>query len=583
MYAPRRAATRRGSSSRRTGVCRAVSGGAGDYSGQGWLGPLGHGPRARPGGSGSLDHVRRGRRARCRPASGARGFHAPQALLPGGYSLRGPGGEGPASEDDGAGLRDGDRGPGTQYLQPGARRYPGLRGRDRGGGPLRRPAPALHGRTTVRRRPQEEGSGGRWYRISGRCRPRARPGMSARCGDLTPPCRGCRHRAGVHRAGGGGRRGVAHPARRTALERGGRLKRLEIVQIGIGHVGRKVAQIVLEERKRWREREGIEVSYRAVSDTSGALVGEEVLPQAIRLKEAGGKLSEFGVEPLEEVLLSDPAPGTMRAVVDVAVHGGTYDLDLLGVQNGSYLVLSNKGPLSGSMAQYEQLTGMLRERLWHEATVGAGMPIISTMHGLIEGGDEILEIQASPSGTLGFVMSAVEGGRRFSEAVKEAVALAYAEPDPRDDLSGLDVARKAIILARKMGRRIEPEEIPYTSLVPEGLEGVSLDEFMRRLPEHDEAFAQRLLAVEEHHMLRYLARIPKDGPVTVGLVDEPVESPFGPISGPENVFDFRTRRYSDVTLTIRGPGAGPERTASGVVFDLLDIAHTAVTDNGKDF
>ena len=360
------------------------------------------------------------------------------------------------------------------------------------------------------------------------------------------------------------------------------MKRLEIVQIGLGHVGRKVAQIVLEERKRWRE-DGLELTYRAVSDTSGALVGEELLPQAIRKKENGGKLDELAVvEPLEEVLLSEPAPGTARVVVDVAVHGGTYDLDLLGIRNGSYLVLSNKGPLSGSTRQYEQLVNMLPERLWHEATVGAGMPIISTLDGLISSGDVILEIQASPSGTLGFVMSAVEGGRRFSEVVEEAVALAYAEPDPRDDLSGLDVARKAIILARKMGREIEPEEIPYESLVPDGLEDVSLEEFMRRLPEHDEAFAERLLAVEEHHMLRYLSRIPREGPVTVGLVEEPVESPFGPISGPENVFDFRTRRYSDVTLTIRGPGAGPERTASGVVLDLLDIAHKAVEDDGKE-
>jgi homoserine dehydrogenase len=359
------------------------------------------------------------------------------------------------------------------------------------------------------------------------------------------------------------------------------VKRLEVVQIGLGHVGRAVAQIVLEERKRWRERYGLEIVYRAISDTTGALIGEELLPQAIRAKENGGKLAQFGVEPLEDVLASDPAPGFTRAVVDVAVHGGTYDLDVLGVRNGSCLVLSNKGPLSGSTERYEQLARMLPDRLWHEATVGAGMPIISTLDGLLAGGDEILEIQASPSGTLGFVMSAVEAGRRFSEAVKEAVALAYAEPDPRDDLSGLDVARKAIILARKMGRVVEPEEIPYESLVPEGLEDVSLEEFMERLPEHDEAFAERLLAVEEHHMLRYLARIPREGPVTVGLVDEPVESPFGPISGPENVFDFRTRRYSDVTLTIRGPGAGPERTASGVVFDLLDIAHKVVEYDRK--
>jgi homoserine dehydrogenase len=360
------------------------------------------------------------------------------------------------------------------------------------------------------------------------------------------------------------------------------VKRLEIVQIGLGHVGRAVAQIVLEERKHWRERYGLELVYRAVSDTSGALVGEALLPQAIRTKEDGGKLSELDVEPLEEILVSEPAPGYTRVVVDVAVHGGTYDLDLLGIQNGSCLVLSNKGPLSESTERYEKLTRMLPDRLWHEATVGAGMPIISTLDGLLASGDEILEIQASPSGTLGFVMSAVEAGRRFSEAVKEAVALAYAEPDPRDDLSGLDVARKAIILARKMGRTIEPEEIPYKSLVPEGLEDVSLEEFMERLPEHDEAFAERLLAVEEHHMLRYLARIPRKGPVTVGLVDEPVESPFGPISGPENVFDFRTRRYSDVTLTIRGPGAGPERTGSGVVFDLLDIAHKVLKDDGEE-
>ena len=359
------------------------------------------------------------------------------------------------------------------------------------------------------------------------------------------------------------------------------MKRLEIVQLGLGHVGRAVAQIVLEERKHWRERYyGLEVSYRAVSDTSGALVGEELLPQALRLKEDGGRLSELGVEPLERVLRSEPAPGATRVLVDLAVHGGTFDLDLLGVQGGAYLVLSNKGPLSGSTAEYEELVQTLPDRLWHEATVGAGMPIISTLESLIAGGDEILEIQASPSGTLGFVMSAVEGGRSFSEAVKEAVDLHYAEPDPRDDLSGLDVARKAIILARKMGREIEPEEIPYESLVPEGLQGVPLTEFMERLPEADEAFAERLLAVEEHHMLRYLAHIPREGQITVGLRDTPVESPFGPISGPENVFDFRTRRYSDVTLTIRGPGAGPQRTASGVVFDLLDIAHKAIEDDG---
>lgn len=354
------------------------------------------------------------------------------------------------------------------------------------------------------------------------------------------------------------------------------VKKLEIVQIGMGNVGRAVAQIVLEERKDWRDQHGIDIEYRAIADTSGALVGEDLLAQAVRVKEDGGKLSELGVEPIEDVLESDPAPGRLRVVVDLAVHGGTYDLDTLGVRNGAYLVLSNKGPLSGTMAEYRELVGTLRERLWHEATVGAGMPVISTLDMLQESGDEILEIQASPSGTLGYIMGEVEKGNSFSDAVKKAVELHYAEPDPRDDLSGLDVARKAIILARKMGRDIEPDEIPYESLVPEGLEDVPLEEFMDRLPEADEDFRKRLLAVEDGRRLRYLAKVPKAGRVEVGLVEALVESAFGPIDGPENVFDFRTRRYSDVTLTVSGPGAGPERTASGVVFDLLDIAHKAL-------
>jgi len=357
------------------------------------------------------------------------------------------------------------------------------------------------------------------------------------------------------------------------------VRRVELVQLGLGHVGRATAQILLQERKRWRDRHGIDLRYHAVADTSGALVGEDLLPQAIKLKEGGGSLSGLGVEPLDEVLASEPEPGVTRIVVDLAVHGGTFPQDLAGVRNGSFLVLSNKGPLSGSSEDYHRLISETPDRLWFEATVGAGMPIISTLKYLLESGDEVFEIQASPSGTLGFIMSAVESGRSFSEAVREAVELHYAEPDPRDDLSGLDVARKAIILARTMGREVEPEEIAYESLVPEGLEDVSQEEFMARLPESDEAFAGRLNSVEPGHMLRYLATIPQDGPVEVGLMDTPVESPFGPIDGPENVFDFRTRRYDDVTLTITGPGAGPHRTASGVVYDILDIVNKAVVDS----
>src|SRR5919107_2499574 len=146
------------------------------------------------------------------------------------------------------------------------------------------------------------------YRHTRRRRPGTRQALPARGGHPRPPFRQPRRRSRVRRGGRRWPRGPAgfargpDPADGNSDRRRGGVRRLEIVQLGLGHVGRAVAQIVLEERKRWLEVHGIEVRYRAVSDTSGALVGEELLPKAIRLKEEGGKLAELGVEPLEDVL-----------------------------------------------------------------------------------------------------------------------------------------------------------------------------------------------------------------------------------------------------------------------------------------
>lgn len=352
------------------------------------------------------------------------------------------------------------------------------------------------------------------------------------------------------------------------------MKRVEVVQIGLGHVGRAVAQLILEERKRWLEQWGIEVHYRAVADTSGALIGEDLLPQAIRLKEWGGKLAELGTEPLEQVLSEPSDPRFTRIVLDLAVNGATYAPDLLAAKGGAGLVLSNKGPLARECEEYVALRDYAGEALRYEATVGAGLPVISTLKGLLEGGDEVLEIQASPSGTLGFILSAVEQGHSFSGAVKEAVARFYAEPDPRDDLSGLDVARKALILARTLHRALEPADIPFESLVPDALSKVSTEEFLERLPEADRGFEERVKDAAGRGMaLRYLARIPAEGPVEVGLREVPLNSPFSRLTGTENAFVFKTRRYSHIPITVAGPGAGPECTAGGVVYDLLEIVH----------
>ena len=353
------------------------------------------------------------------------------------------------------------------------------------------------------------------------------------------------------------------------------MKRVEIVQIGLGNVGRAVARMILEERENWRERFGIDVRYRAVADRSGALCGERCLEQAIEVKERGGKLEEIGTEPIKDLLAEPPEYGTCRVVMDLAVNGVPYPLDLQAIMSGAGLVLSNKGPISRSYEEYRALEGA-GEMLRYEATVGAGLPVISTLENLMESGDDVEEITATPSGTLGFILSAVERGKPFSEAVREAVERHYAEPDPRDDLSGLDVQRKALILGRTLGRELEPDAVSYESLVPGHLDDVSREEFLERLPEADEEFAERVReAAERGKVLRYLARIPVKGEVEVGLREVESESPFARLSGTENAFVFKTRRYAEMPITICGPGAGPEVTASGVVYDLLEIANAS--------
>jgi aspartokinase/homoserine dehydrogenase 1 len=210
----------------------------------------------------------------------------------------------------------------------------------------------------------------------------------------------------------------------------------------------------------------------------------------------------------------------------------------------------------------------------HETTVGAGLPIIDTFHKLVESGDRILRIEGCTSGTLGFLLDEVSKGKKFSDALKRAMHLGFTEPDPRDDLSGMDVARKALILARLIGYQGELKDIPVDSLVPEGLRSVSRDEFVARIAELDAPWEVRARqARDKGQVWRYVARITRQR-VTVSLVAVPLTSPFAALKGTDNQVVFTTTRYRENPLVITGPGAGPQVTAAGVVNDVLKLAVT---------
>ncbi|XP_073062708.1 LOW QUALITY PROTEIN: bifunctional aspartokinase/homoserine dehydrogenase, chloroplastic-like [Primulina eburnea] len=245
---------------------------------------------------------------------------------------------------------------------------------------------------------------------------------------------------------------------------------------------------------------------------------------------------------------------------------------------GIHVITPNKKANSGPLDQYLKLRTLQRQSYTHyfyEATVGAGLPIISTLQGLLETGDKILRIEGIFSGTLSYIFNNFVGARAFSEVVKEAKEAGYTEPDPRDDLSGMDVARKVIILARESGLKLELSDIPVQTLVPEPLkDSASPELFLQQLSQFDVDLAkQRQEAEDAGEVLRYVGVVDvvnRKG--TVELRRYKKEHAFAQLSGSDNIIAFSTQRYAKQPLIVRGPGAGAEVTAGGVFSDILRLA-----------
>ncbi|KAF2284410.1 hypothetical protein GH714_021573 [Hevea brasiliensis] len=232
------------------------------------------------------------------------------------------------------------------------------------------------------------------------------------------------------------------------------------------------------------------------------------------------------------------------------------------LRKGIHVITPNKKANSGPLDQYLKLRALQRQSYTHyfyEATVGAGLPIISTLRGLLETGDKILQIEGIFSGTLSYIFNNFIGTQSFSEVVAEAKQAGYTEPDPRDDLSGTDVARKVIILARESGLKLELSDIPVQSLVPEPLRAsASAEAFMKQLPQFDQDMAkERQKAEDAGDVLRYVGvvdAVRQEGRVELRRYKK--DHPFAQLSGSDNIIAFTTTRYKEQPLIVRGPGAG---------------------------
>lgn len=347
----------------------------------------------------------------------------------------------------------------------------------------------------------------------------------------------------------------------------------DVVLLGFGRVGRALAEMAATSG-RGRAR------IVAALDRSGFVFDPAGLSRRRLQRLAAGKddgrlLSELGGRGATsvEALRWIAAHAVSRPVLVDVTAEETGDVLVEALGQGFDLVLANKKPLAGSPASYRRLfeaVAVSGRRVRYEATVGAGLPVLDTFRKLVDSGDRVLRIEGCVSGTLGYVLSALEEGRPFSEAVREAVKAGYAEPDPREDLGGQDVMRKGLILSRLLG--FEGKVPAAESLVPPALRALPLARFMEKLPALDAGWRKRVEQEKARgRVLRYVVIATPRG-VRAGLRALPRESSLGALRGTRNLLAFTTRRYRSEPLVVSGPGAGPEVTAAGVLNDIQSLA-----------
>jgi aspartokinase/homoserine dehydrogenase 1 len=348
---------------------------------------------------------------------------------------------------------------------------------------------------------------------------------------------------------------------------------ISIGLIGPGFVGSAFLDQLGSQAARFRDASNLDLRVRGIMTSTRMLLADPACRLDAWRESLSGAVAA-DLHRFEEHVHADHLPHAV--IVDCSASFEVAKNYPRWLAAGIHVVTPNKKANSADLCFYQKLKQALRDGHSHylyEATVGAGLPIIQTLRDLRETGDDIRRIEGMLSGTLSYLFSSWDGRVPFSTVVREAKASGYTEPDPRDDLSGTDVARKLIILGREMGLRLELADIALTGLVPEELTGCDTQTFLDRLPELDGPMLARLDAARAHgRVLRYVGALDAaTGRASVGLEELESTHPFANINPTDNVVRFVTSRYDRNPLVVQGPGAGPAVTAGGVFADLLRV------------
>jgi aspartokinase/homoserine dehydrogenase 1 len=352
-------------------------------------------------------------------------------------------------------------------------------------------------------------------------------------------------------------------------------KTISIGVIGPGIVGAALLRQIDKQADRLAEQFNLDLRVRAIARSKTMLLDERRIDLSSWQNDLDANGTETDLVAFEEHVNADHLPHAV--IIDCTASEAVAQRYAGWLSRGIHIITPNKKAFSGDLDYYRGLQEAANKgssHYFYETTVGAALPVISTLCDLIYTGDDVRSVRGIFSGTLAYLFNVYDGSRPFSKIVRDARESGYTEPDPRDDLSGMDVARKLTILARELGIDLEMDDFPVRSLVPEALQDCSIDEFLDRLPEYDgEIDVLYRKAADDGKQLRYVATLDAAGNAAVGLEAVDSSHPFCNINLTDNIVQYESARYAENPLVIQGPGAGPEVTAGGVFSDLLRLAN----------